>query len=114
MEREETLVNDLQRQGYTAVEGDAMEEKDLMGAGILYAQALIAVLPEIEKNILTILTARELRPDLVIYARADRSHMVKKLKNAGANYIVLPEVVCAEEIVHAIVKEEGGRKAFIH
>lgn len=115
MEREESLVNDLQRQGYTAVEGDAMEEKDLMNAGILHAQALIVVLPEIEKTILTILTARELRPDLIIYARADRPHMVKKLKNAGASHIVLPEVVCAEEIVHEISKEEGGsRKAYYH
>ncbi|HLD04741.1 MAG TPA: NAD(P)-binding protein [Candidatus Nanoarchaeia archaeon] len=115
MEREETLVNDLQRNGYTAMEGDAMEEKDLVSAGLLHAQALIVVLPEIEKNIFTILTARELRPDLVIYARADRPHMVKKLKNAGAKHIVLPEMVCAEEIVHEIAKEEGNvKRPFYH
>ncbi|MEK6963079.1 MAG: NAD(P)-binding protein [Nanoarchaeota archaeon] len=115
MERDEALVNDLQRQGYVTIEGDAMEEKDLLSAGILHAQALVVVIPEIEKTILTILTARELRPDLVIYARADRPHMVKKLKNAGANHIVLPEVVCAEEIMHEISKEEGGsHKTYYH
>src|SRR3989344_3009625 len=74
MEHDESLVNDLQRKGYVTIEGDAMEEKNLLSAGILHAQALIVVLPEIEKNIFTILTARELRPDLVIYARADRPH----------------------------------------
>lgn len=114
VERDDGLVRDLRTQGYTAVEGDAMEEKYLRELGVQHAKALIAVLPEVEKNILTVLTARELRPDILIYARADRPHMVKKLKNAGANHIVLPEVVCAEEIMHEIAKEEGGTKGFAH
>ena len=114
VDRDDSLVRHLQSQGYVATEGDAMDEKNLREMGLLHAKALIAVLPEIEKNILTVLTAREVRPDIPIYARADRPHMVKKLKNAGANHIVMPEVVCAEEIMHEIAKEEGGHTTFIH
>lgn len=106
IEREEPVVNDLHRKGYNVIEGDVMDESVLVDAGIKKAEALITVLPETEKNILVTLTAKEIRPDLKVYARADRKEFVKKLRNAGADFIVIPELLTAEEITKELFKEE--------
>ena len=76
----------------------------LIAAKIRNAKALIAVLPETEKNILVILTAKELNPKLEVYARSNRTEYVKKLKKAGADHVFMPELSCAEEIVGKLKK----------
>ena len=81
------------------MEGDVLDEETLIEAKIPQAKALIAVLPETEKNILTILSAKELNPKLKVYARCSRTEYIKKLKKAGADFVFMPELSCAEEIV---------------
>ncbi len=94
------------RKGMLVVDGDALEEETLLACGIKDAKGLIAAIPETEKNVLAILTAKELNPSLEIYARAHRKEYVKKLKKAGANHVFMPEYTCAEEIV----KRMGEKK----
>ncbi len=113
IDKDEFVVTSLSKKGYLSIEGDVTEEKTLLDAGLHHAKALISVLPETEKNILVVLTARELRPDIKIYSRADREDLVKKLQNAGADLIVLPEVVCAREIVNEIHKDSSAARKVI-
>ncbi len=108
VDREEPVVNSLHRKGFNAIEGDILEESVIVEAGVKKAKALISVLPETEKNILVTLTARELNPKIKIYARADRQEMVKRLQHAGADLVVMPEVVGAEEIAREIFKDKEG------
>src|SRR3989344_3929741 len=98
------LVAELHKRGLLAFEGDALDEEVLLSAGLKYAKGLVAVLPETEKNILIVLTVREHRPDIKIYARAEKRDLIKKLKKAGADYIVMPELIGAEEILNEIKK----------
>ncbi len=98
VERENELRDEIVREGYPLVKGDALDEETLLDAGAKKAVAVISVLPETEKNILVTLTARELNPSVKIYARADKKEYVKKLHKAGADFVSLPEVSCAEEI----------------
>lgn len=106
VDREEAIVSSLYRKGFDAIEGDILDENVLLEAGVKNAKALISVLPETEKNILVTLTARELNPKIKIYARAERKEMVKRLKHAGADSVVMPEVVGAEEIAKEIFKDK--------
>jgi len=106
VEREEEVVNSLHKRGINVVEGDVLDEKTLIEVGIKKAKALITVLPETEKNILVTLTARELNPQIKIYARAERKELLKKLKNAGADVVVMPELVGAKEIVEEVLKDK--------
>lgn len=106
IERDEFLVHDLEKKGFHVIEGDALDEQTLKNCGIGNAKAVIAVLPETEKNILIILTARDLNPKIKIYARSNKKELNKKLKHAGADYIVNPELTGAEEIVHQINGEK--------
>ena len=105
MERDEETVNELRKRGQPAIVGDAMEEDTLRENGIKKAAALIAVLPETEKNILITLTARELAPHLVIYSRSHKKTLTQRLKEAGANYVIVPEIAGAEQIIQQIFKE---------
>jgi voltage-gated potassium channel len=85
--------------GYLYVLGDATEEKVLREAGITRARALITVMPNDAENVFITLTARELSKNLDIIARAEQSSTPKKLRQAGANHVVMPAAIGAHRIV---------------
>lgn len=103
VEKDDEMVKHLKnKKSFLILEGNALEESVLLDAGVNRAKALIAVLPETEKNILVTLTAKQLNPSLKIYARASKKEYVKTLKHAGAKYVVMPEISCAEDIIKQI------------
>lgn len=82
---EEVYRNQLKHQ-VLAVHGDAMEEEILLEAHIKKAKGLISVLPDDASNIMTVLTARNLNPDLFIIARAIDHNSPAKLEKVGADH----------------------------
>lgn len=72
------------------VEGDATIDHFLEEAGVKKARGLIACLSADTDNLFVCLTARDLRPDLEIVARAYEEETVPKLYRAGANHVVSP------------------------
>jgi len=101
--------------GFQALVGDAGDEGTLSEAHIERAVVLATVLPNDMVNVFITLTARNMRPDLRIIARAEDPATEKKLKQAGANEIILPAFVggmqIANSITHpsleAILKDSG-------
>ena len=76
--------------GVPWLEGDATDEELLLKAGIERARGLIACVDSDAENVFITLTARELRPDLTVVARASASEAEPKLRRAGAERIVSP------------------------
>jgi voltage-gated potassium channel len=76
--------------GIPHIEGEASDEQLLRQAGIERAHALIACVDSDAENVFITLTARELRPDLTIVARASGEESEQKLKRAGAQRVVSP------------------------
>jgi voltage-gated potassium channel len=72
------------------IEGDATVDHFLEDAGIDEARGLIACLSADTDNLFVCLTARDLRPDLEIVARAYEEETVPKLYRAGADHVVSP------------------------
>ena len=72
------------------ISGDASEDAVLLGAGIERARSIIACSDSDSVNVFITLTARELRPDIVIVARASREETEMKLKRAGADRVISP------------------------
>jgi voltage-gated potassium channel len=72
------------------VEGDATDDEVLRGAGIARARALIACADSDANNVFITLTARELREDLVIVARAGLEDTEAKMRRAGADRVISP------------------------
>jgi len=79
-----------QQGGHSFVLGDATSDAVLIAAGIERARSIIACADSDADNVFTTLTARELRPDIAIVARAALEDSEKKLKRAGADRVISP------------------------
>ena len=104
IEKDEFNINQLRKKGHLVYEGDSLEEETLKNVHVNKAKALMAVLPESEKNILIILTVKELNKKLKVFARSHKNEYIKKMKKAGADFVVTPEISCAEELVNLTKK----------
>jgi voltage-gated potassium channel len=76
--------------GISFIEGDAAEDEVLQQAGIARARSIIACADSDADNVFITLTARELRGDIAIVARAAIEDTEKKLKRAGADRVISP------------------------
>ncbi len=76
--------------GIQFIEGDASEDAVLIEAGIERARAMIVASDSDASNVFITLTARELRGDISIVARAASEDTEKKLKRAGADRVISP------------------------
>jgi voltage-gated potassium channel len=76
--------------GIPLIESVASDDEVLTQAGIQRAQGVIACVDSDAENIFITLTARELRSDIFIIARASAEDSEKKLLRAGADRIISP------------------------
>ena len=76
--------------GVRFIEGDAADDAVLAQAGIARARSIIVCADSDAENIFITLTARELRADITIVARAAAEDAEKKLKRAGADRVISP------------------------
>ena len=90
--------------GYLTLEGDAGDEEVLARAHIDSARNLAAVLPNDMVNVFITLTARNMNATLRIIARAENPTTEKKLRQAGANDIILPALAGGLQIAHRITR----------
>jgi voltage-gated potassium channel len=84
--------------GLPFIEGAPSDEEVLRGAGIDRARALVACMDSDSENVFTTLTARELRSDLLIVARASVEDTEKKLRRAGADRVISPYKTSGSEM----------------
>lgn len=91
-------------QGYLCVRGSATEEECLIAAGIERAKVLATVLPQDTLNVFITLTARNLNRRVRIMARGEQPTTEKKLRQAGADEVVLPASIGAMRIAHSITR----------
>jgi voltage-gated potassium channel len=99
-EREEAAVND----GGLAVVADASREDVLKRVGIDRARGLIAAVSTDAENVYTVLSARVLRPDLFIIARAESEDATVKLKHAGADRVISPYHIGAVQMAQTALR----------
>ncbi len=86
------------------IEGDATDDEVLRHAGIERAQGLVSVLPSDPENVFVVLSARSLKRDLIIVARATTADAETKLLKAGASRVVSPYVMAGHRIVGLLVR----------
>ncbi|MCX5997694.1 MAG: potassium channel protein [Chloroflexi bacterium] len=72
---------------------DATNHAVLKRAGIEKARSLITAFGDDAYNTYAVLTAREINPRLTIIGRANNDDAARRLKQAGATHIILPEVI---------------------
>ena len=79
--------------GLPYMEDDPTKDDTLLKAGIKKAKGLISALPSDKDNLFVVLSARGLNPRLRIVAQAIEEDSKPKLLRAGADSVVLPNVI---------------------
>lgn len=94
VEHDETKLHEYpEDQDYLFVHADSTRDETLIDAGILNAKAIITTLPDDALNVFVCLTAKELNPNIKIISRATHVSSIKKLKNAGASNVIMPDKI---------------------
>ena len=92
--------------GDLLIEGRGTEDEDLLRAGLDHARGLVASADSDADNLYITLSARSVRPDLVIVARASDEDAEKKLRLAGADRVVLPYASAGRTIANLVLKPQ--------
>lgn len=98
IELDDDRAEEAREMGALVVTGDATHDVVLEEARIYEAKALIACVENDSDNVAIVLSARALRPDLLIVARASELGSTRKLTLAGADRVVAPQIVGAERL----------------
>ncbi len=95
IEHNPETIEQIQRseQKILYIEGDATQDEILMLAGIQKAKGLISSLGDDTLNLYAVLTARQMSSKLNIISRAFSQKSESKLLLAGANHVIMPELI---------------------
>ena len=88
VDNDEQALEQCRERSLPFVHGDATEDRTLLNAGIETARGLVAALPSEADNLYAVLSARLLRKDILIVAKALSDEGAAKLKRAGADRVV--------------------------
>jgi voltage-gated potassium channel len=98
------LEEELLGSEFAHITDDATSEETLRQAGIERARGMVAALDDDAQNVLTVLTARELNPDLLIIARAGTESLESKMLRAGADRVVTPSSIGGHRLALALLR----------
>lgn len=86
--------------GYLTLQGNAASDDVLREAGILHAKTLLVATENDANNIFITLSARNLKRDLFIVARANHDETETKLKLAGASRVLSPYAISGHRMAN--------------
>lgn len=103
IERRENVISRIEEDAALLfIKGDATQEDILEKARVSYAKAIIITLPEDADNVFVVLSVRNLSKDIVIISRASEMRSVKKLTLAGANNVIMPELIGGQQMAKLV------------
>ncbi len=97
-----------QAAGLQYIEEEASDDQVLLRAGIDRARGIVACVDSDAENIFITLTARELRSDIFIVARASAEDSEKKLLRAGADRVISPYKTSGREMARVALHPQVG------
>jgi voltage-gated potassium channel len=94
--------------GAPFLRGRPSDDEMLKAAGVERAVSVLACVDSDAENIFIALTARELRDDILIIARASAEDSEKKLLRAGANRVISPYKTSGSEMARLALHPQVG------
>ncbi len=91
--------------GVPIIMEDATFNDTLVAAGIGRAKALVACVADDSDNLVIILSARSIHPTIHLVSRASEQESESKLRLAGADRVVAPQVVGSERLAAMTVEK---------
>lgn len=99
IEKDIERIKSLKKEKFVVVNGDSSEYDALKKAKIKEAKFLVITSPETESNLLIMLVAKELNPNIEIFVRGDNPGVVNILEKAGAKKVVIPELATVDQFM---------------
>ena len=103
IERDKEIIDKFQSELVSFVNGNANEDETLLQAGVERANTLISALPSDADNLFVVLSARQINKSMRIISRASEETSYKKLKLAGANNVILPDMIGGGHMASLVV-----------
>jgi len=98
IDKDKDIINKAEEDNRLCLLADATNDETLKEAGIEHARGLVvAVASDADSTYIT-LSARQLRPELFIEARASSNEVETKLKKAGATRVISPNSIGARRM----------------
>jgi voltage-gated potassium channel len=94
------------QQGVPYLEGAGTKDEDLDGAGLDRARGLVACSDSDVDNLYITVSARAVRPDMQIVARASTEDAASKMLRAGADRVVQPYSSAGQEMAKLMLKPQ--------
>jgi voltage-gated potassium channel len=85
------------------IEGDATKDEVLSDAGIINADSLMTTMHTDADNLFVVLSARQMNKNLKIVSRSSNKKTAHKMKLAGANRTIMPEVIGGDYMASLVV-----------
>jgi voltage-gated potassium channel len=104
IENKPHLVEQLKREGIMHLAGDATSDQVLIEAGLRRAKSIISALTDEAANVYVTLTARQIKPDIYIVARANDASHITRLEFAGADKVVLPHLIGGVRMASTVLR----------
>ena len=104
IEQNEDLIMQLEDEDMLHVQGDATSDEVLMSAGLERARSLVTTLDREASNVYVILTARQVKSDILIIARCDNSNHIHRLELAGADRVVMPHTIGGIRMAQSVLR----------
>lgn len=106
IEKDEDAIEQFVRENeeILVINGDATLEEVLERANIHNAKGLISSLSSDAENVYITLTARGMNPALSIVARANYENVIPKLKRAGANRVIVPNLIGGKKMTNVLTR----------
>ncbi|PKL47846.1 MAG: potassium channel protein [Candidatus Riflebacteria bacterium HGW-Riflebacteria-2] len=97
-------VEKLLEENIFAIEGDATSDEVLIEAGIERAAGVAVTLPTDADNVFVTLSARGFKSDLFVVAKAEKIDSIAKLRKAGANKVVSPNIIAGARMASMLYR----------
>ncbi len=107
IEREESRIEHLlETRNFLYVAGDATDDEVLTRAGIERARGLISSLSRDQDNLFTVLSAKQLNPQLCVVSKAIEDNSPSKLLKAGAADVVLADQIGGVRLAARVMRPD--------
>ncbi|MCK5113460.1 MAG: potassium channel protein [Phycisphaerae bacterium] len=93
-----------ERAGLLCVQGDAQEDETLEAAGVSRATVLYATLSSDAANLFVTLSVKQDNPKVLVITRAQDESSLSKLKRAGADRVICPQVLGANRMSDVLLR----------
>jgi voltage-gated potassium channel len=102
----EEAIERAREDGALFIKGNGTNDEDLEATGVAHAKGLVASSDSDVDNLYITLSARTIRPDLLIVARASEADVAEKLRRAGADRIVQPYSAAGKEMAALVLRPQ--------